>query len=61
MQALTIDDFNLSRIQFIMPGNPIPEDELQRTYDWMVSRNLIEAGHTADELVNTAIMTPADD
>lgn len=61
VQALTVDDFNLSRIQFIVPGKAIPENELQRTYDWMVKRDLIDADHAAGDLVNIEIMAPADD
>ena len=61
VQALAIDDFNLNRLQYIQPGTPIPEDELRRTYEWMVSWDLIDAGHTVEELVNTTVAAPADD
>ena len=57
---LTKDDFNLNRIVFIEPGQPIPEDQLQRTYGWMVSWNLIDDGHEVEDLVNTNIMALAD-
>ena len=53
--------FNLNRLQYIQPGTPIPEDELRRTYEWMVSWDLIDAGHTVEELVNTTVAAPAAD
>ena len=61
VQALTIDDFNLNRLQYIEPGTPIPEDELQRTYDWMVSWDLIGEGLCTEDLVNTRVAAMADD
>jgi hypothetical protein len=56
---LTIDDFNLNRIIFVEPGKPIPEEQLMRTYQWMVSWNLIDEGHEVQDLVNTHVMAPA--
>ena len=41
IDALTVDDFRLSRLQMVDPA-PIPEDELQRTYDWMRSWDMID-------------------
>ena len=61
VQALTVNDFNLNRLVFIEPGTPIPEDELQRTYDWMVSWDLISQGLQKDDLVNTQVAVLADD
>ena len=61
VKALTIQDFNLSRLQYIEPGTSIPEDDMQRTYDWMVSWNLIEDGHGLEELLNTQVVATADD
>jgi NitT/TauT family transport system substrate-binding protein len=49
--ALTVDDFLLGRIQVAEFG-PIPEAEFNRTYEWMVSWNLIRPGHTADALID---------
>ena len=49
--ALTVDDFTLSRIQVAEFG-PIPEAEFNRTYEWMVSWNLIRPGHTANALID---------
>ena len=56
--ALTPDDFNLGRLVFTDPV-PIPEDELQRTYEWMVSWNMIDAGHTVDDLVHADVQRQA--
>ena len=58
VDALTVDDFNLSRLVFVEPA-PIPEDELQRTYDWMVSWNMIDAGHGVQELVHDGVQSKA--
>jgi len=59
VKALTLDDFNLNRIIFVEPGKPIPQEQLKRTYDWMVSWNLIDAGHKVQDLVNFEVMTQA--
>jgi NitT/TauT family transport system substrate-binding protein len=59
VKALTTDDFNLNRIIFVEPGKPIPEEQLMRTYEWMVSWNLIDEGHEVQDLVNTQVMAPA--
>jgi len=59
VKALSLDDFNLNRIVFVEPGKPIPHEQLMRTYDWMVSWNLIDAGHEVQDLVNTRVMAPA--
>ena len=56
VKALSLDDFNLNRIIFGEPGKPIPEEQLMRTYQWMVSWNLIDAGHEVQDLVNTDVM-----
>ena len=49
--ALTVDDFNLGRLQVIEP-TPIPEDELQRTYQWMVGWDMLDAQVQAEGLVD---------
>jgi NitT/TauT family transport system substrate-binding protein len=59
VKALKLDDFNLNRIVFVEPGKPIPQEQLMRTYDWMVSWNLIDAGHQVQDLVNTQVMAQA--
>lgn len=56
--ALTPDDFNLSRLVFVEPA-PIPAEELQRTYEWMVSWDMIDAGHGLDDLVHTEVQNSA--
>jgi len=56
VKALSLDDFNLNRIIFVEPGKPIPEEQLMRTYQWMVSWDLIDAGHEVQDLVNTDVM-----
>ena len=61
VQELTVDDFTPSRIIFTEAGQPIPHWQLMNTYNWMVSRNLIDAGHTIEDLVSTGVMAPADD
>ena len=58
IEALTPDDFNLSRLVFTDPS-PIPEDELKRTYDWMVSWDMIDSGHNTDDLVRTNVQEQA--
>jgi NitT/TauT family transport system substrate-binding protein len=58
VKALTLDDFNLNRIIFVEPGKIIPHEQLMRTYDWMVSWNLIDAGHVAQEFVDDRVMAP---
>ena len=59
VKALSLDDFNLNRIVFVEPGKPIPHEQLMRTYDWMVSWNLIDSGHEVQDLINTRVMAPA--
>jgi len=59
VKALSLDDFNLNRIIFVEPGKPIPEEQLRRTYQWMVSWNLIEGGREVHDLVNTGVMARA--
>jgi NitT/TauT family transport system substrate-binding protein len=59
VKELTVGDFNLNRLIFVEPGKPIPEAQLMRTYDWMVSWNLIDPGHEVQDLVNTQVMAPA--
>ena len=41
IETLTVDDFRLSRLQMVDPA-PIPEEELQRTYEWMRSWGMID-------------------
>lgn len=39
--ALTVDDLSMARLQVVEPA-PIPEDELDRTYQWMLDCNLLD-------------------
>ena len=52
--ALTVDDFNLARLQVVEPM-PIPQAELERTYDWMLKWNLISSQTEAENLVNAGV------
>ena len=64
--ALTVDDFNTSRLQVVEPA-PIPEDELQRTYEWMLGWDMLDGSAQAKDLVDghrqeaAHQMAPADD
>ena len=64
--ALTVDDFNTSRLQVVEPA-PIPDDELQRTYDWMRSWDMLDGSAEAKDLVDDQRqeaahqLAPADD
>ena len=49
--ALTVDDFNTSRLQVVEPS-PIPQDELQRTYEWMRSWDMLDGSAEAQDLVD---------
>jgi len=51
VKQLRVEDFNLARLVYVEPS-PIPEVEFQRTYEWMVSWNLIKPGHCIEDLVN---------
>ncbi len=48
-------------LQFIEPGQPIPQWQLMNTYNWMVSKNLIDADHVVEDLINPKVMASADD
>ena len=52
MAALTVDDLSLGRLQVVEPA-PIPEDELQRTYQWMLGWNMLDEGSGAESLVDS--------
>ena len=56
--VLTVDDLNLSRILVVEP-RPVPEDELQRTYDWMVSWGMIRGDFGAENLINAEMQRDA--
>ena len=49
--ALTVEDFSIGRLQLVDPA-PIPEDELQRTYQWMLGWNMLDGSSEAVGLVD---------
>lgn len=48
LEALSVDDFNLGRIQLKIP-EPTPEDEARRNWEWMASWGMIEGEFKAAE------------
>jgi NitT/TauT family transport system substrate-binding protein len=56
--ALTVDDLRPSRLQVLDPA-PIPDDELQRTYAWLQSWDMLENTSSARDLVNMEVQTGA--
>ena len=48
---LKVSDLRESRLYLVDPA-PIPEDELQRTYEWMKSWGFLETASCATDLVN---------
>ena len=51
MAALTVDDLSLGRLQVVEPA-PIPEEELERTRQWMVGWDMIDESSSAESLVD---------
>jgi NitT/TauT family transport system substrate-binding protein len=51
---LTTADLHLNRLRFIEPA-PYPEDQFERTFDWMVSWGLIAPDAGYDEIVDNRI------
>ena len=49
--TLSIDDLRESRLVVVDPA-PIPADELQRTYDWVKSWDMLQATQSPLQLVN---------
>jgi NitT/TauT family transport system substrate-binding protein len=56
--SLTVADMRASRIVVCDPA-PIPEDELQRTYEWVKSWGMLEETESPVELVNLVVQTQA--
>ena len=56
--ALTVDDLRESRLVVCDPA-PIPLDEMQRTYDWLRSWDMLEDTASPLELVNTQVQDRA--
>jgi NitT/TauT family transport system substrate-binding protein len=48
LEALSVDDFNLGRIQLKIP-EPTPENEARRNWEWMASWGMIEGEFKAAE------------
>jgi len=48
---LKVSDLREGRLYMVDPA-PIPEEELQRTYDWMKSWGFLETASCATDLVN---------
>ncbi|MFB3054328.1 MAG: hypothetical protein ACE1ZY_03295, partial [Alphaproteobacteria bacterium] len=51
MAKLKVSDLNPARLFLVDPA-PIPDDELQRTYEWMKSWDFLETADEDTELVN---------
>lgn len=50
IQELVPEDFPLGRLRFVEPA-PYPQDQFQRTYDWMVGWGLVKEDSAFDSLV----------
>jgi len=58
VEALTPDDFNMSRIQVKEPG-PIPEHEARWAWDWMAGWGLIEGTFDVAAQINRSLEADA--
>jgi NitT/TauT family transport system substrate-binding protein len=56
--ALRVEDLREGRLQVCDPA-PIPADELQRTYDWLKSWDMLEEAESPTELVNIKVQEKA--
>lgn len=56
--ALTIDDLSVSRLQVVDPA-PIPDDELQRTFDWLKGWDMLDDTDAALDLVDVSVQNRA--
>jgi NitT/TauT family transport system substrate-binding protein len=54
LEPLTSGDFHLPRLRYVEP-RPYPEDEFQRTYEWMVSWDLAPVDASYEQLVDNRI------
>lgn len=50
--ALTVYDLSMGRLQVVEPA-PIPEEELQRTYQWMLGWNMLDEATGVESLVDS--------
>lgn len=53
--SLKPEDFELSRLRYVEPL-PYPEENFQRTYEWMLSWGLIAPDSSFDELVDNRLV-----
>jgi hypothetical protein len=58
VEALTPDDFHLSRIQLREPA-PIPEAEARWDWEWMASWGLLQGAFDAASQINTTVQQAA--
>ena len=58
VQALSLDDFNLSRIQVKAP-EPIPEADARWDWDWMASWGVLNGAFDIESQINTAVQQAA--
>ena len=58
VQALSLDDFNLSRIQVKAP-EPIPEADARWDWDWMASWGVLSGEFDAESQINAAVQQAA--
>jgi NitT/TauT family transport system substrate-binding protein len=56
--ALKVEDLRESRLEVCDPA-PIPADEMQRTYDWLKSWDMLEDTESAQQLVNLEVQRHA--
>ena len=52
--GLKPEDFRLSRLRYVEP-RPYPEEEFQRTYNWMLSWGLVPQDASYEQLVDNRI------
>jgi NitT/TauT family transport system substrate-binding protein len=52
--TLSPEDIPLGRLRYVYPA-PYPQDQFQRTYDWMVSWGLIKEDKTFDSIVGNLV------
>jgi NitT/TauT family transport system substrate-binding protein len=54
--ALKPEDFQLGRLRFVQPS-PYPQENFQRTYDWMVSWDLVTPDAGFEDIVDNRLVT----
>ncbi|MEE8303874.1 MAG: hypothetical protein V3S24_15735, partial [Candidatus Tectomicrobia bacterium] len=58
VQALSLDDFNLNRIQVKAP-EPIPEADARWDWDWMSSWGVLSGEFDVESQINVAVQQVA--